>query len=84
MVVKDLGFSDMQLKEFLMNMEGVKHVGMFEFNYMGKIHIMLKRKHQTNNDMFNIERCFMELSGDSNEIENFYYKFLINHVTMGG
>jgi len=83
MQTKDLGYSINQLHGFLNQMNGVLHIEDSLYQYKNAdIKLISKPRDETN--ILKIERCIMELSGDENDINEFYRIFLINHMTMGG
>ncbi len=94
MICKNLAYSMEQVASFLGQTVGVKRVNDTVFRY-GQIRIELKpfdgslHAHNTilhgqGEKLTAMERSYMCLWGDEEEIHAFYKKFMIYHMTMGG
>ncbi len=81
--VKDLGYSVEQVCSFLHKMEYVNSITPTIFNYYD-LTITLSSNRSPNQSVLPIARTYMELNGPSEQQEEFYKIFLLNHMTMGG
>ncbi len=81
MITKDLAYSEHQLRGYLCDMANVNMISENEFTYKNAA-ITIKRKGR--GGALNFERTNMFLSGESNDIEEFYSYFLVHYMTMGG
>ncbi len=90
MTTKDLAYSLEELKILLMKVEGIVYIEDKIYAYKNAQILLEENTHQKTmhtNEKYLIpkfSRSFMFLSGDENDIDEFYKKFMVYCMTMGG
>ncbi len=83
MKVKNLAYSVEKLDGFLNDMQNVEKTGDYTYCYKNAV-IAVEPLNEKKPSPFSFKRSLMKLSGNESDIEEFYYNFLINHMTVGG
>ncbi len=83
MKIKDLGYSIKQVQNFLSKMENVFLISENSYTFKNAS-IKLEINPLNPQSFIKIERCFMTLDGNAQDYEEFYNKFLLHHMTIGG
>ncbi len=88
MITKDLAYSIEQVRDFLSQMDNVLHNEENLYRYKNAEISLSEKKFNHESDMpvtkFALPRSCMNLSGNTEDINEFYKSFMINHMTMGG
>ncbi len=88
MISKDLAYSSEQVRDFLAQMKDVFYIQENLYRYKNaEISLSEEKLNHGNNRIvtkFALPRSYMNLSGNNEDINEFYKNFMINHMTMGG
>ncbi len=85
---KDLAYSQKQLEGFLLQMQGIRKLDATMYT-CEEVCIELKSQEEGRGEnealaLCSLPRCYMYLKGPKEQLEAFYKKFMLYHMTMGG